>query len=1367
MSQQPSRREDFEIAIICALPLEYDAVVLLFDEFWDKEGDTFGRAAGDLNHYTTGRIGKHDVVLALLSHMGKANAASAAAIMRSSYGALRLVILAGICGGVPYNGDDDIFLGDVVISSSVIQYDFGRHYPSGFMRKNTYADNLRKHDKNIGNLLTKFGTNIGQDKLHERAASFLQELQERALKHREKYTYPGTDKDKLFKSSYRHMHRKLATCVCSSCHGRKDPICDEALASSCDDLGCDEEYLERSRTHKEQDQAQGPAIYIGAVASGDTIMKSGEDRDGIAKKEGVIAFEMGGAGAWEDLPCIVVKGICDYADCHKNKLWRDFAAATAASFSKAILEQYIQTDRSRVRLVEDQPKSHFLVPFGRNKNFIGRETILSNLLEKIRPGADGEDCQRTAIEGLGGVGKTQIALEAVYRLHNEYPDCSIFWVPAIDATGFENAYRNIGKQLNIKGIDRETADIKLLVKTALSEDGSGSWLLVIDDADDVTLLFGDDKLSAYLPFSRNGSILFTTRNREAAVRLDILLESIFNITEMNQDEGLKLLQKGLKESQTSNTEATEKLLDILGNLPLAITQASAYIATKHISTADYLELCQSNPKDMISLLSKDFEDRHRYKEIQNPVATTWLISFNQILRNDPLAAQYLQFMSILAEKDIPRFLLPKSTKLETVGAIGTLKGYAFIFEQERGDSFDMHRLVRLTMRNWLEKKGELKESVASAIQRLNEVMSFPKHDNRQIWMRCLPHAQAILELPEHLTGTQAEATLLFNVAEGNSYLKLYQTAASMYQQALRLDEKLLGKDHSETLTSKEMLGATLSYLGSFKESEKLLRQLLNTKEEILGKDGIETLDTMSRLAYTLTQLGNFTEAERVYRHMLHIQQKSLGMDHLDTLLSISNIAVTLGYLGQYEESMEMHCQALKGREKVLGLNHLDTLASMKHSAIALGDLGRYEEAEKMHRQTFEVQANLLGNDHPDTLTSMHNLAVVLENLYKYDEAVKTQRQALEGRERVFGKEHPDTLTSMSNLALMLGTQGNFEDAVRLHRQTFELRGKVLGKDHPDTLISMDNLRLALKNLENEVENDNQIPPNYDVRSISSEADDMESQTSFTATIEAMAGKGKALIGEALAEQPQFKSLCEKALVKFNRERFVKNMVRLLKSFHECLAEEAESGVEKAVTQLLLSKRGRTQISDQLVARMGHEEALKFDKIKLELNHLDRQFVEEWATSQMAKTPDGAENSEQAIDSEPSGEVEVEPYLKLAAKPETAVDSELLTIEQDQESDAEEMDVDDISEPDNFPFTSELKTFLLASKAFKQLQMRFTLMFLSADLGYILQSIPKDHIWLSKEQDVSISNRFKAFVEISTRIILEMYMWYKPLGGAAF
>ncbi|KAL7895128.1 nucleoside phosphorylase domain-containing protein [Trichoderma sp. SZMC 28014] len=359
---KPSRREEFEIVVICGLPLEFNAVALLLDEFWDEDGDQYGRSPGDANHYITGRIGRYNVVLALLSHMGKVHAASAAASIRSSYSSVQLALLVGICGGAPRaaNGEDcEILLGDVIISRTVVQYDFGRLYPGRFIRKNTLEDNLGKPNKDIRNLLITFETDIGLERLQTRTAYFLKQLQANATgrKCQGRYMYPGTTEDKLFKPLYRHKHRGQCTCVCRNCNSFSDPVCDEALNLSCEDLGCDNIYLE----HREQldekrqleedmsDEAQEPTVHVGSIASGDIVMKSAEDRDRIAKKEGVIAFEMEGAGIWDELPSIVIKGVCDYADCHKNKRWQNFAAATAASALKAILERYIQTDKSPIR----------------------------------------------------------------------------------------------------------------------------------------------------------------------------------------------------------------------------------------------------------------------------------------------------------------------------------------------------------------------------------------------------------------------------------------------------------------------------------------------------------------------------------------------------------------------------------------------------------------------------------------------------------------------------------------------------------------------------------------------------------------------------------------------------------------------------------------------------------------------------------------------------------------------------------------------------------------------------------------------------------------------------------------------------------
>ncbi|GFF85987.1 hypothetical protein IFM60648_07550 [Aspergillus lentulus] len=347
----PSHRHEFEIGIICALETEFDAVTPLFDQYWDEDGDRYGRVSGDQNTYTTGRIGKYNVVLALLPGMGKASAAGAAANFRSSYRGVQLALLVGICGAVPKNAEGkDILLGDVVISQHVIQYDFGRQLPDEFRRKDTLQDSLGRANADIRAFVATL-----------RTRRFLQLLQSRMLLHLKdlqmkvddgEYECPDIAEDRLFQPTYRHKHSEDQNCqICNRCTGKSDPVCEEALESACANLKCDEsqlvprERLARIQVSQNPGNAHKPAIHFGLIASGDKVMKSGEERDRIAAIDKVIAFEMEGAGVWDNLPCIIIKGVCDYADCHKNKKWQHYALATAASTMKAVLERYIQMDR--------------------------------------------------------------------------------------------------------------------------------------------------------------------------------------------------------------------------------------------------------------------------------------------------------------------------------------------------------------------------------------------------------------------------------------------------------------------------------------------------------------------------------------------------------------------------------------------------------------------------------------------------------------------------------------------------------------------------------------------------------------------------------------------------------------------------------------------------------------------------------------------------------------------------------------------------------------------------------------------------------------------------------------------------------------
>jgi nucleoside phosphorylase len=322
------------------LTLETDAVESVFDQHWDADDDPYGKASGDRNSYSTGVIAHHNVVLVHMPGTGKGSAASVAESCRRSFTEIELALVVGICGGVPFDENrEEIFLGDVVISSGIVQYDFGRRYPDRFVRKDTLDDNLGRPNPEIRGFLRKLQRRKGRADLRDKMIKYLGDLQTELG---EAATYPGIAEEKLFRPSYRHRHQIPSTCpTCAASVGRRDPVCEAAVQSSCDQLGCDETELIPRRRPDNQDYAlHQPAIHFGLVASGDTVMKSGQDRDEIAAKEHVIAFEMEGAGVWDNLPCVVIKGVCDYADSHKNEKWQNYAAATAAAGMKAFLNNW-------------------------------------------------------------------------------------------------------------------------------------------------------------------------------------------------------------------------------------------------------------------------------------------------------------------------------------------------------------------------------------------------------------------------------------------------------------------------------------------------------------------------------------------------------------------------------------------------------------------------------------------------------------------------------------------------------------------------------------------------------------------------------------------------------------------------------------------------------------------------------------------------------------------------------------------------------------------------------------------------------------------------------------------------------------------
>ncbi|GAB1192121.1 hypothetical protein APSETT444_001305 [Aspergillus pseudonomiae] len=1009
---RPTDRRGFTVAIFCALPIEADAVVELFDEIYDQQ---YGKHFKDTNSYTVGRISTHNVVLCHMPGMGKVSAAIVASNLTSSYTQVSLALVVGICGGVPVlpSSKTSILLGDVIISNSVVQYDYGRQYPNGFERKKDGLDTLGRPCQEIRGLLGLLETLRERQKFQNGVIQHLKELEQS----RSIWKYPGNTCDVLFEASYHHKHRRRAAsveCICLNPY----QICPESQKSSCDSLGCGGDGITRRRS--DSMHTTTPSVHIGKIASGDMVMKSGEHRDRLATDDSVIGFDMAGAGVWDKLPCIIIKGVCDYADSHKDKRWRAYAAATGASGAKAFLRYW-------------SPAS-----------------------DEERQGPN-----KIAISGLGGVGKTHVALELAYRVRERDAECSVFWIPCTSPEIIEQTYMDIAQMLGMKDI--QPAEAKEQVKAYLRHKNDLKWLLIFDNADDMDMWTkgsnGAPALKDLIPQSEQGRIIFTTRNRKLAVKL---ASREIAISEVDEEIGVKMLEAALPgEDVSKERETAGALLNQLTFLPLAIMQAAAFINANRISLGDYLTLLQEQELEVVALLSEDFETEGRYQDIPNPVATTWLVSFQQIQQFDPLAAEYLSFMACVNPRNIPQSLLPPAkSKLKLVNALGLLSAYSFISGQARDSPLHLHRLVHLATRNWMRRNQQFTLFICKTAERLRDIFPEGDHANRILWRTYLPHALALLEEDAFKGQKEQYIDLLENV--GNCLVSdgRYNEAEALLCDVRDIRQKRNGEAHLSTLTSMSKLASAYFGQGRYTEAEALNIRVLETRNQILGPEHPDTLTTMTSLAGICQQQGHFEHAEELIVKVLDSQNRVLGSEHPSTLANKSRLASVYMMQGRYRQAEELFTQTMERMKKVLGPEHPSTLFTTNSLAMLFkiwGAKARLKLVEELEKQTVEVLKEALGPRHPRTLAGMNNLALTYWYQEKWQQAEELGTEVIEAKRQLLGSEHPFTLTSMNNLALTYSQQAKYRQAEELMTQTLESRKNILGSEHVDIITSMLNL----------------------------------------------------------------------------------------------------------------------------------------------------------------------------------------------------------------------------------------------------------------------------------------------------------------------
>jgi tetratricopeptide (TPR) repeat protein len=673
-------------------------------------------------------------------------------------------------------------------------------------------------------------------------------------------------------------------------------------------------------------------------------------------------------------------------------------------------------------------------------------------------------------------------------------------VHASNADRFEQGYREIAVQVELPGRDDPKTDILRAVHSWLCDERNGRWLMIVDNADDDRVFAAPGAtgatgvsggaiqalessteaetaapLASFLPQAAHGWILVTSRDRVAAMNLVGARRNVVEVEPMGEQDALTLLKSKTPVDESSNNDA-RVLVETLEGIPLAITHAAAYIEVNRpmVDIAAYLELFRESEANQAHLLNDEkTRDLRRDASVSSAVITTWQLSFEQIRKTQPDAADLLSLMTMFDRQGIPEHVLyDGKTRLQFVEAVGPLFRFSLVRAQAgtqpdqpaRGQLLEMHSLVQLATREWLQSRGHVEVWERASLRIV--AVEFPS-GQPETWAVCrtlLPHSIKLLSysVEEDEKARLDRATMATNTGWYLMLIGEYGRAERMERSAVTTREEVLGPEHPDTLASMRNLAGVLNSQGKYEEAEAMERQTLAQREKVLGPEHPDTLMSMSNLALVLNWQGKYEEAEAMERQTLAQREKVLGPEHPDTLMSMSNLALVLNSQGKYEEAEAMDRQTLARSEKVLGPEHPDTLMSMNNLALALNSQGKYEEAEAMDRQTLAQRQKVLGPEHPDTLMSMSNLALALNSQGKYEEAEAMNRQTLAQRQKVLGPEHPDTLMSMSNLALALNSQGKYEEAEAMNRQTLAQREKVLGPEHPDTLTVMASLAFTLK-----------------------------------------------------------------------------------------------------------------------------------------------------------------------------------------------------------------------------------------------------------------------------------------------------------------
>jgi tetratricopeptide (TPR) repeat protein len=730
---------------------------------------------------------------------------------------------------------------------------------------------------------------------------------------------------------------------------------------------------------------------------------------------------------------------------------------------------------------EDRPSSTttprtpaiWMVPYLRNPHFTGRNELLDHLQRQFALRENEQQhttihhaalTQSQAIKGLGGIGKTQTAIEYAYRARERGRYTHTLWISAASEEAVMSSFAALKDRVPALEQEEES-DQRALVNKALRwlEQCPDPWLLIYDNADDITFL------PAYLPKEGWGSILLTTR----ASAIGALAESLEVDALPLEDAIHLLLRRAGCESDTTPQEREEAstIVLALGQFPLAIDQAGAYIEETGCSLADYLLLYQQHQHE---LLARRGRQTSGYPD---SVATTWSLAFEQIEEHHPAAAELLQVCAFMAPDQIPEELLTEGAsywpaalqevvtdRLRFNQMLSTLLSFSLIKRMGRERQLSMHRLVQVVQ----QARMTPEEQRQWALRLVFTVLAvFPREsDAFASWQVCQRLLQQVLAcetlIEQHKLLLPEAADLLDRTGKYLIARALYSLAEPLLRRALGMREQLLGPEHLDVAISLHHLGGLCWHLGKYAEAEPLYQRALHIREQYLGPEHYDVAELLNDLALLYYDQGNRTQAELLYLRVLHILERLFGPDHPDATFPLRNLALLYHDQGKYAQAERLCLRALRIDEQHLGSEHPNLAMSLQSLAKLYWKLRKYAQAEPLYQRVLRICEQHMGTEHPNVASIVVDLARLSYDQGQYIQAEQLCQRALRIYEQRLGPEHPSGATPLHWLALVTAQIGTDEESERLERQALHI-WEHLGPEHPSVAYALHGLaRLCVR-----------------------------------------------------------------------------------------------------------------------------------------------------------------------------------------------------------------------------------------------------------------------------------------------------------------